>query len=68
MNKRPVAYELGRHHGMRSQPMYKSFTPDGCWEDTQYRQGYIDGSYQTQKDIENDQRNRLARLRTIAAA
>jgi hypothetical protein len=57
-------YQLGRHHGLRSMPMYKFFTPEGCWEDTQYRQGYIDGSFATQKDIENAERARLSRLRT----
>lgn len=59
-----VAYELGRHHGLRGQPMCKFFTPAGCWEDTQYRQGYIDGSVALQKDIENDKRSRSSRLRT----
>jgi hypothetical protein len=61
-----VAYELGKHHGLRGQPMYKFFTPVGCWEDTQYRQGYVDGSVALQKDIENDQRKRHRRLASPA--
>ena len=63
-----VAYELGKHQGLRRQPMCKFFTPTGCWEDTQYKQGYIDGSFELQKDIENDQQNRHRRLvRTTSA-
>lgn len=68
MSKHTVPYELGHAHGKRGQPLYKFFTPEGCFEDLQYRQGYLDGRVKLQKDIENDQRNRLARLRAIAAA
>jgi hypothetical protein len=34
--------------------MYKFFTPEGCWEDRQYRQGYIDGAVALQNDIERE--------------
>jgi hypothetical protein len=49
-----IAYALGRVHGLRGLPMCTFFTPTGCWEDTQYRQGYIDGSVALQNDIERE--------------
>lgn len=68
-----IPYKLGWSHGVRKlQPFYTYFTPVGCFEDLQYRQGYIDGCIQLQTDIEQDkqyaERNRLARLRAVAAA
>ena len=55
-----VSYQLGYAHGSRGQPMYKFFTPEGCWEDTSYRQGYIAGNLDRQLDVQrcsNDKRN-----------
>jgi len=49
-----VAYILGRMHGLRSQPMRPFFTPTGCWEAQQYKQGYIDGAVALENDIERE--------------
>ena len=53
-----IPYKVGYAHGSRGQPMYKFFSPEGCYEDTQYRQGYIAGNLDRQLDIQrysNDQ-------------
>ena len=55
-----IPYKVGYAHGSRGQPMYKFFSPEGCHEDTQYRQGYIAGNLDRQLDIQrysNDQRS-----------
>lgn len=53
-----VPYQLGWSHGVRKlKPFYDYFTPTGCFEDMQYKQGYIDGCVQLQIDIEQDKQN-----------
>lgn len=52
-----IAYRLGWSHGMRKlPPFYEYFTPAGCFEDRQYRQGYIDGRCNLEQDIQHAKR------------
>lgn len=71
LQQQTIPYQLGYSHGSRKlPPFYAYFSPEGCFEDKQYRQGYIDGSIFLQRDIERTtqhaQRTRLSRLRTAS--
>lgn len=52
-----IPYRLGWSHGMRKlKPYYDYFTPVGCFEYRQYKQGYIDGRSNLEQDIQNAKR------------
>jgi hypothetical protein len=54
MSDMPIAYTVGRMHGLRGLPAHPHLFPADSWEAMQYRQGYIDGAVALQNDIERE--------------